>query len=148
MSVRVFAIQPPVHDSAVASMTPHRTRRSAIPTPNAYSAASSGGPGSCIGGWSAVVLVGLLLDEVGTELRVDRPFQRRALVVAHVHRACERDELLVELPRALLDADVVLDAPQRLVHALEPGTLLRHGIDARQRGPDAVQQVEFATHVR
>src|SRR5690606_309964 len=75
-------------------------------------------------GAGPVVLVGLLLDIGRAQGEVDLLLHPRALVVLEVHAAGQAHELLVELLRALLQADLVLDVPQPLVDRLEPGTQL------------------------
>src|SRR5207253_747176 len=67
----------------------------------------------------AVLPVRLLFDEARTELYVDALLDGRALVVAHVHRARQLDEIPIEALFGLLVADAILDVPQPLVDLLQ-----------------------------
>src|SRR3981081_2478873 len=62
----------------------------------------------------AVLPVRLLFDEARTELYVDALLDGRALVVAHVHRARQLDEIPIEALFGLLVADAILDVPPPL----------------------------------
>src|SRR5690606_12105134 len=96
----------------------------------------------------AVVLVGLFLDQRGAELAVDIALDRGALVVAHVDRAREFHETGVECLFLLLDADAVLDVPQRLVHRTQPCALVGD-VDARGRvrRPGRVEHFQLGAHI-
>src|SRR5947209_7524916 len=64
--------------------------------------------------------VALFLDQGAAAEAVDLAFKRRAAVVGDVNRAGEGDEGVVEGPGALQHANLVLDAPEFGVDALQP----------------------------
>src|SRR5690348_3427645 len=120
-----------------------------------YRARSGDGPGvlirsprrsacPCVRRRTAVVLVRFFLDQRRAELLVDRALDLGALVVADVDRARELDELRVEGLGFLLEANAVLDVPERFVDASERGALI-HDVFARRvvDVPRRVEEIEL-----
>src|SRR2546421_7873308 len=66
-----------------------------------------------------ILPVRLLFNQPRPEQHIDALLDRRALVVAHVHRARQLDEIAIEALFGLLVADAILDVPQPLVDLLQ-----------------------------
>src|SRR5579862_7655519 len=103
---------------------------------------------SAIRSASAVLLVGLLLDQPRAEQGVDALLDGGTLVVGQVDRARQLDEVAVEALLGLLVADAVLDVPQPLVDVLQ-GTLLDAELVRRGAAlaPGLLEQRQFQFHV-
>src|ERR1700724_3129441 len=95
-----------------------------------------------------VLLVRLLFDQPRSELQIDALLDRRALVIGHVHRARQLDEIPMEALCGCLVPDAILDVPQALVdvlqRALSECDVLR---GAAAVPPGLLQQSKFQLHV-
>src|ERR1700732_2683653 len=95
-----------------------------------------------------VLLVRLLFDQPRSELQIDALLDRRALVIGHVHRARQLDEIPIEALFGFLVPDAILDVPQALVDVLQRALIecdvLR---GAAPVPPGLLQQRKFQLHV-
>src|SRR2546423_2070712 len=93
-------------------------------------------------------LVRLLFDEPRSQLQIDALLDRRALVIAPVHRARQLDEIAIEALLGLLVADAILDVPQPLVDVLQRALIGRDVLrGAAAVPPGLLQQRKFQLHV-